>query len=397
MDKKQLLYLIHQFRKRDITEDELRILKDFVNDREISDELLDEVFAEFLIQTEGSSLSEEASDRLFSAITHHTHPVAEVKTLRPKSYNWYWGAAVAVCLMFLVFTVLKQKSDGLETASEIANLEQHTISPGSAKAIVLLEDGTTIDLESLPSDSTIFLEGYTIIKDENGLLTYVLTGEASQSKTLYNTIMTPKGGEYKLSLPDGTQIWVNAASKVKYPLTFAATSREVELEGEAFFDVKNIGSGLDKLPFIVYTGGQKLEVLGTVFNVNSYGDNIHTTLVEGSVKLSYPDLKAHYLKPSQQAKYNEVKNTVQIDKVDPFYTVAWKDGSFAFDNEDIRTVMETLARWYDVSIEYAPQVKDINFTGTISRYEQIDKVLELIELTKSLKFKVEGRRIVVMR
>lgn len=209
--------------------------------------------------------------------------------------------------------------------------------------------------------------------------------------------MTPKGGEYKLSLPDGTQIWVNAASKVKYPLTFAATSREVELEGEAFFDVKNIGSGLDKLPFIVYTGGQKLEVLGTVFNVNSYGDNIHTTLVEGSVKLSYPDLKAHYLKPSQQAKYNEVKNTVQIDKVDPFYTVAWKDGSFAFDNEDIRTVMETLARWYDVSIEYAPQVKDINFTGTISRYEQIDKVLELIELTKSLKFKVEGRRIVVMR
>ena len=148
---------------------------------------------------------------------------------------------------------------------------------------------------------------------------------------------------------------------------------------------------------VVTTGHQRLEVLGTSFNVNAYEDEVITTLVEGKVKLSFPTLKESYLTPMQQAKYNPIGSTLEIHEVDPMYSTAWKSGNFAFDNHTIIQVMRQLARWYDVEVAFADDVSDIRFSGQISKFEDFNTVLSLIEVTGSVRFEIEGRRITVMK
>lgn len=198
-------------------------------------------------------------------------------------------------------------------------------------------------------------------------------------------------------MPDGSLVWINASSKLRYPLQWAAESRQIELQGEAFFQVNpKIVSG-KPVPFIVQTGEQQLEVLGTSFNINSYEQDILTTLVEGEVKLWSSRSPEKKLAPNQQASFNKARETIVTKSVDPIYAIAWKNGSFAFENNNIQEVMSQLSRWYDVEVDYRNDVSDVRFSGTISRFEQINTVLRLIELTGSVRFQIEGRRIVVMR
>ncbi|MCY4780265.1 DUF4974 domain-containing protein [Sphingobacterium sp. UT-1RO-CII-1] len=393
MTKERLTYLIKQFREGTITEEELHILQKYVNTNDPSDNLLGDVFENFFEERDKSAVPSAVSERIFTKIESKIHHVEKVSKTNHRIKFWYAGAAAAVLLCVLTFLYNQSPDESVVVAENDA--VNQSIMPGSSKAVVLLDDGSVIDLEKIATDSTLILAGYTIKKEKEGLLTYTLSEKQASDVIIYNTLVTPRGGEYAVNLPDGTQIFLNAASTLKYPLGFDKSGRKVDLEGEAFFDVKKAVLGQNRIPFSVYTEGQELEVLGTIFNVNSYGQNIQTTLVEGSVKLAYKDNKTYYLKPNQQAYYNKNKANVDINDVDPFYTIAWKTGVFAFEDIPLTTVMETLARWYDVDISYTANVHDIRFTGTISRYENIEKVLELIELTKSLKFKIEGRRVIV--
>lgn len=397
MDKTYLIELIRKFKSNTISDTELSILKDYLAEPD-ADLLLDEYAREEAGRDDISvDLSEDKKDQLFSEILEKGDSGSAIVSFskRYKRATILSGCAASILLIIGIYW-FNEKSGKIDTGTVIAKTSNQLILPGEAKAKLMLEDGSMIDLGSLSNDTLIRLEGYSIRKDEQGELTYLLDSKGQDRSSPYNTIITPKGGEYTLNLPDGTRIWVNSSSELHYPLYFSESKREVKLNGEAYFEVAKLNRNGKQVPFFVYTNEQRLEVLGTSFNINSYGKTIETTLVEGKVKLSFPEQPDQVLAPNQQAVYAGETKQLSITQIDPFYVTAWKNGSFAFEDTPIIEVMEQLARWYDVEVSYNTDVRDLKFTGTISKYEHIAKILQVIELTEVVKFKIDGRRVVVM-
>ncbi|MEJ2881643.1 FecR family protein [Pedobacter sp. GR22-6] len=273
------------------------------------------------------------------------------------------------------------------------------IKAGADRATLILANGKEIDLTNA-ADGQLSAEqtGLKITKSANGELTYELsdTETTAQQVTRYNTIRTPAGGKYKVVLQDSTQVWLNASSSLTYPTSFAnADFRTVELKGEGYFEVAKLQSAARHIPFIVKTTDQEIRVLGTHFNVNAYEDerSTATTLLEGSVEVN----GRFKLIPGQQARGEgteiRLRNVVASDYVD------WKSGEFNLNSGDFRTVMRKIARWYDVEIVYdetAPErVK--NLGGWISRTKNISSVLNIMQETGKVHFKLEGRRVTVSK
>ncbi|MDR0262875.1 MAG: DUF4974 domain-containing protein [Sphingobacterium sp.] len=276
--------------------------------------------------------------------------------------------------------------------------QDSTVVPGRQTAQILFDDGTSVDLEKINGDTTIVRPEFSVSKTKDGKITYHFPSGQRENRLVYNTIVTPRGGEYKLVLPDGTQVWLNAMTKIRYPITFQAHIREVNLEGEAFFEVTKVLNGDKRVPFIVKTGGQSLEVLGTAFNISNYNQQVVTTLTEGKVKLTYAGAQVgeKFLIPNEQSRYDIKKALFTKAVVDPFYFIAWKNGNFAFDNASIYEVMEAISRWYDVEIRYHGNLEKVRFSGSISRYENIDKLLKTIALAGGVRFERKERRVEVM-
>ena len=226
----------------------------------------------------------------------------------------------------------------------------------------------------------------------NGSLSYQNISKSKTPETLYNTISTPNGGDYQLVLADGSKVWLNAASSLRFPANFVGRERKVELTGEAYFEVaKN-----PAMPFKVKLNGMEVEVLGTHFNINSYADEsaIRTTLLEGSIKINRPHASS-LLKPGQQAMMDKNGQISVINDADLDEAVAWKDGKFQFDRADIHNVMRQLARWYNIDVEYKGTVAS-HFGGTISRDVNLSKVLGMLHLTGEVKFQVQDKKVIVM-
>jgi transmembrane sensor len=270
---------------------------------------------------------------------------------------------------------------------------QTDLLPGGNKATLTLADGKAIILDNA-ANGNLATQGETkIIKTADGELAYA--GQNSVTDVYYNTISTPKGGQYQLTLSDGTKVWINAASALRFPTAFKGNERLVELIGEAYFEVaKNA-----QMPFIVKTKtGINVQVLGTHFNVMSYADEKETkaTLIEGLVKVSN-GVSVAMLRPGQQA-LSSTENTsagIQVNKeADIEEAIAWKNGIFQFNNADLYTIMRQIARWYDVSIRYEGQMPEKRFSGTISRNLKASELLSGIEFI-GVKFKIDGRQIVV--
>lgn len=389
MTQDQLYNLFIAFRDGQISDDDLRRLKDFLN--ETRDEKLMEMMQSFSSMTSSETLSEISANDMYARIIQGINqPKVSVLQRRKNKIRHITAGLVAALLLIFIKLSFFPSTQKQNTPSTT-----HQIVAGRAKGNLLLDNGEVINLEKLTVDTSITLNGYTLTKDKNGEISYTLTAHA-RSQSIYNTIVTPKGGEYVLSLPDGTRIWINADSKLRYPLHFSSSKRELELEGEALFMVSKVKEGDQDIPFIVKTGKQTLEVLGTTFNINSYSNQVYTTLVEGAVKLRYEGIEDKILQPNQQASYSPQSNNLSVKEVDPYYTIAWKTGVFAFDAMSIQSVMEILGRWYDFEIEYYRNISNLKFTGTISKYEQIDKVLSILEMTGDVKFKINERRVIVM-
>lgn len=267
------------------------------------------------------------------------------------------------------------------------------ISIGKNAAILTLADGRKIDLLKAENGRLTEESGVAIRKTAYGKLVYEVKEVSTRvnNEKYLNTISTPKGGQYQVILPDETIVWLNAASSIRFPAGFTnLKQRKVQLSGEAYFEVAK-----DKQhPFIVETGQQEVEVLGTHFNLNAYGDeqNVKTTLLEGSVRvLSGKDLVV--LKPGQQSLLHN--HTLDVANADTEEAVAWKNGYFKFNSEPLPSIMRKLSRWYDVEVVYEGKPGNDRFGGTISRYKNLADVLEMLESTKLVKFKVEGRKIIV--
>lgn len=307
--------------------------------------------------------------------------------------NWKYASAAAailfICSIGIYFYRSNQQS--LKPFSKNAAMLAD-VAPGRNKAILTLANGSKISLTDAKAGQVASQFGISIHKTKNGDLVYANAAPVSQ--LAYNSIETPKGGQYQLTLPDGTKVWLNAASSLRYPLAFPGNERKVELTGEAYFEVaKN-----KTKPFKVLTDRQIVEVLGTHFNINAYTDEAatRTSLLEGSVKVSSMKSGAAIkIIPGQQAIVNQ---NISVKNIDVDEAVAWKNGYFMFDEEPLESILRKVSRWYDVEIQYDDDNfnKKIYLNGTLSKYSNVSKVLKKLELTGAVHFRIEGRKIIVL-
>lgn len=268
---------------------------------------------------------------------------------------------------------------------------KNDVAPGGNRATLTLANGSTILLDSAKNGSLAQQGNSKILKMNNGQLVYHTTPESDKSEIVYNTITTPRGGQYMLTLADGSKVWLNAASSLKFPASFAGKNREVELTGEGYFEIV---SNKEK-PFIVKTGQTTIQVLGTHFNIMAYNADIKTTLLEGSVKMNYKN-ETVALKPGQEARVNTNKKSIEVTNVNEEEAIAWKNGFFQFNNSSLETIMQQIARWYDVEVVYANTTLSRRFTGKMSRNVSLQHVLKVLELS-DVKFTLQGKKITVFQ
>jgi len=308
------------------------------------------------------------------------------------------AAAASIVLLFGAGIFYFTKSEvGVEQENIQVVEKPKEIAPGGNRGILTLSNGKQIVLSDISSKNIIAKEDQdevTIKMDANGVITYVINPNADASEEdadSFNTLSTPTGGQYNIVLADGTKVFLNAVSSIKYPTQFNGDQRIVELEGEAYFEVAKNKSK----PFLVKSDNQTIEVLGTHFNVHAYNNEsvVKTTLLEGSVAVSSKNQKA-ILKPGQQSNISESSSKIAVKEVDTEAAIAWKNGRFKFDNADLKSVMKQLERWYGIKVEYRGDVSDVRFNGGTFRNKNLSEVLKVLELS-NIKFKVEGKTIIV--
>jgi transmembrane sensor len=387
-------------------------------DGSISREDYDTLMAKIREEDKGGQL-DEAADHVLSAVkARHMLGDAEREELYqrivgderfkapmgPEHYKrkplfWRYASAAAVLIFAAAgfyFYSGQQAVEPLAALKEAAKKEV-VISPADDKAVLTLADGRQIILDSAENGMVAHQEGVNILKTSDGQIMYTFsdtkTAPTENSGIAFNTVETPAGGKYQVNLPDGTRVWLNSSSALRFPAMFSGDTRDVELSGEAFFDV----SSNQKRPFRVKSKDQVVEVLGTQFNINSYPEEgaVKTTLIEGSVKVHYRD-RVVMLNPGQQFQPSAVGTGIKATAADTEEVMSWKNGYFLFKDEDIHSVMRKISRWYDVEVVYSGAVPAVGFGGNISRSKDLDEVLAVLQLTNVVKFKVEGRRITVM-
>jgi len=335
-------------------------------------------------------MDEESGARVLATI------YGQDRRRRPVQVLLKWGLAAAV-LLSLVWgsgLLFKRKEPVRVVAQQQRKDTIYDIPPGRNKATLTLANGEAIELDDAKNGNIADDGGAEIVKTGNGgALSYRALGREGKEKEVFNTISTPRGGQYQVNLADGSKVWLNASSSLLYPTTFTGEDRTVELTGEAYFQIaKKAGS-----PFFVNVNGVRVEVLGTAFNINGYDDEpvIKTTLAEGAVRV---EAAGHQLvlKPGQQAVSAGDGKSLRLEPdADLGEVLAWKNGSFNFNRLDIETVMRQISRWYDVDVVYEGARPEGHFSGIISRNTSVATVLKLLEYG-GVHFRVAGQKIVIM-
>ncbi len=306
---------------------------------------------------------------------------APVRLMRRKWLPW---VAAAACLIVAATYLLRQPE---KKASPAAVLP---LPPAGNKAMLTLGNGTMVDL-SASTDGTIAEQEGTTVSKQQALLIY----DAGNGGALpaINKLTVPRGGKYRLILPDGTKVWLNAASELRFPTAFPGAERVVELNGEGYFEV---AADADQ-PFIVKTANLRVEVLGTHFNVKAYPDepSTNTALLEGSVKIVTQSGSSSVLKPGDLAKVDAGHSITVTREPDPAQAIAWKEGFFAFRNAEIAVILREIGRWYDVDIKHEGPLTRRRFTGKVSRSYSLAETLSILEAS-DLHFRQEGKNIIVL-
>jgi len=339
-------------------------------------------------------MNDERKDVLMSNIFAASPEISETKRSRPAMFSMklIYAAAAIVLLVgsFAMYLMLQQRSPEIKYSNYTG-----TIAPGADIAVLTLADGKKVTLPEIGVGKVLPQGGLLIKKTNTGLVVYQQDPGASAaiaqagSPVQYNMITTPAGGKYQLVLADGTHVWLNSSSSLRYPVTgFASGERRVELSGEAYFEVAKRSNGKKHVPFIVASKGQEVEVLGTHFNVKSYNDEqlTTTTLLEGRVKVSRQNAFEQVLQPGQQAQVNQ---SIKVINVDTSTAVAWKNGLFKFENASIQDVMLQFSRWYNVDVAFEGKIPRNRFTGEIYRNMDADKTFKILTYA-NIKFRIEA-------
>ena len=329
-----------------------------------------------------NSLSVDAAWNKVSAVSEISQSAPVVKNVSSFRKRFAWAAAVVLVASFFIWRTNMDQP----VQSSAAPVE---ILPGGTKATLTLADGNIISLDAVPNGD-IAAEGNVQVIKMDGTLQY--NGDNDNADITYNTIQTPRGGKYQLVLSDGSVVWLNAASSLRFPVVFKGKERQVELMGEAYFEVKK-----GEKPFKVsLQNGSRIEVKGTAFNVNAYQDEdlLRTTLLEGKINFMMMG-KTQALLPGQQIRVAYEQPHMQvIDGVDVEQEVAWKNDLFIFKGMDVKSIMREISRWYDIDVVYKGKFNPETFSGIVSRKTNLSQVLKIME-EGGVRFAIEGRTIVV--
>jgi ferric-dicitrate binding protein FerR (iron transport regulator) len=305
------------------------------------------------------------------------------------------AAAILVLLMAGLYWMLsKEGAKKIKVAKAPVYIDSTSITPGTNKAVLTLADGSKVVLDNAANGMLAQQNNVQVVKSKDGELKYQPANSNGQTTIAYNMLLTPRGGQYRIALPDGSTVWLNAASSIRFPTAFIGNERNVEITGEAYFEVKKNAS----MPFTVkMNNGTVVKVLGTHFNINAYDDeeSIKTTLLEGSVEVSsIGNRQSAILNPGEQVSLSHESQLSQPIPVQTDEVMAWKNGLFQFNNVTIETVMRQVARWYDVQVVYERDVSQDLFRGKIYRNAAISQLLTILELGGA-HFKIEGKKIIV--
>ncbi|TDQ79297.1 FecR family protein [Sphingobacterium yanglingense] len=386
MEEKNIKLLFDKYLNDEANTDEIQSLYNYFGIRE-NDTVLLRFIQDYLhYSDENSRLTDQIeADQIVSdrwiAIADHTLAKSKVRRL-----HWikYAAAIVVFCSVAIGLYIYSQRLSS--TPSENLSRADQVV-PGSNKATLTFADGAKLALDGSKQGIVIGEE-----------LTYSDGSKVTDVQSPLLVLSTPKGGQYQVTLSDGTKVYLNAMTTLTYPQKFAQGERRVQLSGEAYFEVSHDA----KQPFVVKTDRQEVRVLGTVFNTHAYPDEgaVTTTLLRGKVKLSTVEKgglqnQSAVLNPGEQG--TSLATAIHVSKVDAAETIAWKNGKFVFDETSIPAMMRQIERWYDVETIYSDDLSNIAFSGSISRYEDIKDVLRKIELTNKVKISLEGRRIRMSR
>lgn len=392
--KEEYLALFKKYQRGECTPEEIRLLESFRDDITLPDGEWERSLGE------EQEIYSSIKTRLDEHIMADRQGEAVVRRPAIRRSLW-WSAAAAVIVIAVGSTLfLKEKQPSKKSQQVAVNKPGNVqpIPPGGDKAYLTMANGTVVDLNDAGKGDITVMDGVQVSKPKEGVLMYRRIDPKTEpltasSGSAYNSITTPRGGQYKVILSDGTKVWLNAASVLKYPAGFSDKERRVELSGEAYFEVARNS----KSPFKVQVKGTTVHVLGTNFNISGYNDEkeVKTTLLQGSVKLTSKKSEV-LLKPGEQGTVSASREAFDVERVDLDEVVAWKNGFFVFNNEDIHSIMKRISRWYDVDVEFADDFKNKNFGGTVSRFNDVSLVLRALELTGSVHFRMEGRKIIVM-
>lgn len=387
MDHKTFSALLERFLSEDLSQEEVSRLLDSLRDDAMRQQW-EEALTALLENKTVHGLSDPARMQVIRESI-----LAGTKTPRfPLLKKLLPYAAAAALIAFAVtglIYVFQPSAPAVKQAAKENML--HQVVPGGNKAVLTLADGTQITLDSTGNGAIASQGNVQVIKLDSGQLAYNAAKNGSGKEMSYNTLVTPRGGQFRIILPDGSKVWLNAASSLRFPTSFNGKEREVQLIGEAYFEIaKN-----PQMPFKVKVKEMAVQVLGTHFNVMAYPDeaNIKTTLLEGAVKIQH-GAKAVQLKPGQQAELNTAGNMSVNEGVDVEEVVAWKNGYFHFNRESLEGMMRQIGRWYDAEIAYEGNISDREFGGKIERGSDITEVLKILELSK-VHFRIEGKKIIV--
>jgi len=374
MTKEEYIILYEKYLNNECSPEELKLLEQYKDGFSLS---------------ETDYKDDQLQAKIYGKLLNSIAEREKVKPLFP--WKRYAVAAAMLSAVVLSGLMLLRKGNKQPIASLTpATAVRHDIQPGSNKAVLILGDGSVVELND-SIKGKIAQQGATVIsKTLHGQLTYEETG-GDANEVIFNTINIPRGGQYSLSLPDGSKVWLNAATSFKFPTQMNGKERIVELDGEAYFEVAK-----SQQPFLVKVRDMQVEVLGTHFNIMAYKDeaNINTTLLEGKVKLSNGTNDV-ILKPGQQGLYTQAAG-FKVRTADTDQALAWKNGYFNFNDEELTSVMRKISRWYNVDIQYNNKNSKLSYMGVISRSKNVSDVLNMLSLTGTVQFKIEERHITVI-
>lgn len=382
--QERILYLLHRYAQRSATEAERRELTDRLasaQQEDIPEEFVTQLLDEY---TPAEQENEPAWDDIYDRILAGRTDAKPRTGRRVIKSIWFRYAAAAVLLLGLIgflYTNMNRKS--AETAG--TQLPAGDIQPGKNGAVLTLADGTQVVMDSLRNGVVAAQNGSKAVL-RNGQLSYDPTGTAT-GNTAYNSISTPKGRQFEVTLPDGTKVWLNAASTIRYPTAFTGDERKVEVTGEVYLEVAKDASK----PFRLSVPGRaQIDVLGTSFNVSAYENDraVNATLLEGSIKVN--GLK---IRPGQQALVDDQGPVVS--KADVNRVIAWKNGLFNFEGATLEEVMKQLERWYDIEVVYLAGIPDIEFGGEMTKNISLQGLLIVLEKS-DVNFRLEGRKLIVL-